>query len=738
MPPTRTDLFSDDSAVCSVCTRYLDITGKSTLGTELLEELKILISFSNITITMSRALLRGAACQKCRHEVLRSFVSVSGIPMPRSSPLSSRSTSNARAFSAVTLLRSDRPPTSNQLDIHLSEREEPSAHSKTNTPASSQHVPWYLQEEAPIIKERPLTEAHLPQIPEDSPEMLSTLLEYTYKDLGLDGLKLFDLRGLEIPAALGANVIMIIGTARSVKHLNVSADRLCRWLRSQYKLSPYADGLLGRNELKIKLRRKAKRARAASAAGAMVDEKDDGITTGWICVNAGMVDKGATTTQLSDVGIEGFGNLDLGTSVVVQIFTEEKRADVDLDGLWEATLAREGRKNIRESTGDISKTGAAPPRSMSDGFGSIPGQRRGFHTVRRLALSAMNSTESGLEGGFPGMGTSSSTLPVGAAAVASQLTPTSLLQILAELPADSARNELGSGPNDRQSTLFLRLFYTNHAARFSAQEKATFRLKLFSIAVSRQHPAYTKEALFSTFSDFLRDGYDLPDDLGFDVVSALLTPRTAGIITEQSETHSPDTGMELALLVLDRLSLRGVPILNMKIFNILYQAVCAPNPALSTEESSSSSSVVQQTESRKQILSRLSKILAAANVPFDAVDARQLMVTLFQCGDYDGFWRLWRQFPLKGANRTQEDYVQLFKLHAELGEEVRARECLSTGVALMNRESPAIVLQGPIVTAIMHCILVADPTLQNRDEGASPSFYMPLWTECQEALAREN
>ncbi|CAI7647598.1 unnamed protein product [Penicillium palitans] len=677
---------------------------------------------------MSRALLRGAACQTCRHEVLRSFVSVSGIPMPRSSPLSSRSISNARAFSAVTLLRSDRPPTSNQLDIHLSEPEEPSAPSEANTPASSQHVPWYLQEEAPVIKERPLTEAHLPQIPDDSPEMLSTLLEYTYKDLGLDGLKLFDLRGLEIPAALGANVIMIIGTARSVKHLNVSADRLCRWLRSQYKLSPYADGLLGRNELKIKLRRKAKRARAASAAGAMVDEKDDGITTGWICVNAGMVDKGATTTQLSDVGIEGFGNLDLGTSVVVQIFTEEKRADVDLDGLWEATLAREGRKNIRESTGDISKTGAAPPRSMSDGFGSIPGQRRGFHTVRRLALSAMNSTESGLEAGFPDMGTSSSTLPGGAAAVASQLTPTSLLQILAELPADSARNELGSGPNDRQSTLFLRLFYTNHAARFSAQEKATFRLQLFSIAVSRQHPAYTKEALFSTFSDFLRDGYDLPDDLGSDVVSALLTPRTAGVITEQSETHSQDTGMELALLVLDRLSLR----------------VCAPNPAPSSpnelhpEESSSSSSVVQQTESRKQILSRLSKILAAANVPFDAVDARQLMVTLFQCGDYDGFWRLWRQLPLKGANRTQEDYVQLFKLHAELGEEVRARECLSTGVALMNRESPAIVLQGPIVTAIMHCILVADPTLQNRDEGVSPSFYMPLWTECQEALAREN
>ena len=654
--------------------------------------------------------------------------------MPRYYPLSS----NPRAFSALTLRRSDRPPTPQQLDIHLSEPEESRVESEPSESAGSQNVPWYLQEEAPPARDRLLTEAHLPQIPEDSPEMLPTLLEYTYKDLGLDDLKIFDLRGLEIPAALGASVIMIIGTARSVKHLNVSADRLCRWLRSQYKLSPYADGLLGRNELKIKLRRKAKRARAASAAGAMIDEKDDGITTGWICVNAGVVDEGASATQLSDVGIEGFGSLDLGTSVVVQIFTDEKRADVDLDGLWETTLAREGRKNTRESA---SKT-ASPPRSMSDGFGSTPGQRRGFHTMRRLAQPAMSSVESGLESGFVAMGASASA-PGGAAAVASQLTPTSLLQILSELPAESARSELGSGPDDRLSTLFLRLFYNNHAARFSAEEKASFRLKLFSIAVSRQHPAYSKDALFGAFSDFLRDGYDLPDDLGFDVVSALLTPKPVETVIGESASKSPNTDMELALSVLDRLSLRGVPILNMRMFNILYQAVggsdtASPSPGEPRPKGAAQNpSIVQQTESQKQTLSRLSKILSAANVSFVAEDARQLMVTLFRYGNYDGFWRLWRQFPLKGVNRTQDDYVKLFQLHAELGEERRARECLSTGVSLMDQESPAIVLQGPIVTAIMHCILVADPNLQNRDEAAPPSFYLPLWTKCQDSLAKE-
>ncbi|CAG8129146.1 unnamed protein product [Penicillium olsonii] len=680
---------------------------------------------------MSRILLRRATCQYGRNELLRSTFSASSASMPRPSPVS-----YPRAFSASTLQRSDRPPTSQQLDNHLSEAEDLKLDSEPTGSTSTQNVPWYLQEEAPPVRDRPLTEAQLPEIPKDSPEMLSTLLEYTYKDLGLDSLKLFDLRGMEIPAALGANVIMIIGTARSTKHLNVSADRLCRWLRSQYKLSPYADGLLGRNELKIKLRRRAKRARAASAAGAMIDEKDDGITTGWICVNAGVVDEGASTTQLSDVGIEGFGNLDLGTSVVVQIFTEEKRADVDLDGLWEATLSREGRKKSRES-GDASRN-TAPPRSMSDGFGSTPGQRRGLHTMRRLAHPGMSS----LEPGLAGMGGAPSSQG-GAAAAASQLTPTSLLQILSELPAESARTELGTGPNDRLSTVFLRLFYNNHATRYSAQEKATFRLKLLSMAVSRQHSAYSKDSLFSAFSDFLRDGYDLPDDLGFDVISALLTPQPGETVPEDSAFRISNSSLELALSALDRLSLRGVPILNMRVFNMLYEVIgtsspLSPNPSESLPDGNAQkSSKARSAEQQKEIHSRLSKLLSAAKLPFVAEDARQLMVTLFRLGDFDGFWRLWRQFPLKGASRTQDDYVNLFQLHAELGEERRARECISTGVSSMNQESPPIELEGPIVTAIMHCVLVADPNLQGRDEEAPPSFYLPLWTKCQEALGRE-
>ncbi|CEJ58184.1 hypothetical protein PMG11_06850 [Penicillium brasilianum] len=691
---------------------------------------------------MSRALLRGAACQSCRHEILRSFLAVSGVPIPRFTA-ALRPSFNFRAFSAVGSLRSDRPPISNPPDINLSPLEEKNVEDsdieiKPNVQSTSR-VPWYLQEESKTTEERPMTGDHIPSIPENAPEILPVLLEYTYKDLGLDQLKLFDLRGLEVPAALGANVIMIVGTARSVKHLNVSADRLCRWLRSKYKLSPYADGLIGRNELKIKLRRKAKRARAASHAGRMIDEKDDGITTGWICVNAGVVDKDAARTDLTDVGLEGFGQLELGTNVVVQIFTEEKRADLDLDGLWQKTLERAERDRLREvpesePVVDYSTTSHA----SFGGIGNPNGQRRSMHTVRRTVEPGTESDKSGLLAALaakstmaeaPGLGTNTD----------------SLLRMLTSLPHENARAELGAGPDDYNSTVFLQLLYASLTEDMSTRDIAVLRMKLYSIAVSRQHPGYTKDALFKAFTDLLRDGYELDDNLAFDTVAALLAPRSVFDHNKKPTAYLPQEDIELALKVLDRLSLRGVPIFNFKVFNMLYRVVDTPmNPpasssrreVLDSEQPTLTTSGKEWTKSQRLMLNRLSKILSAAEVAFDEEEARQLMVTQFRCEDYDGFWRIWRQIPLKGTGRTQDDYRNLFQLHADLGEEGRARDCLSMWVPMMERESPAIELKGPIVTSVMHCLLVADPDIQNRVEDGSPSFFLGLWRRCQEALTR--
>jgi len=142
---------------------------------------------------------------------------------------------------------------------------------------------------------------------------------------------------------------MILGTARSEKHLHVSADRLCRWLRSTHGLRPYADGLLGRNELKLKIRRKAKRTKLLSAVGTKSTDDaadlDDGIRTGWVCVNIDKVEGGELPAQKEErereiQGFVGFGGRTPGSRIVVQMMTDEKRGQIDLEALWGGILRR--------------------------------------------------------------------------------------------------------------------------------------------------------------------------------------------------------------------------------------------------------------------------------------------------------------------------------------------------------------------------------------------------------------
>ena len=270
----------------------------------------------------------------------------------------------------------DQPSNPPQAPIGDTEGEVQAESSVDITTSPSAPLPWYLKVDTPRppAPSHPLAQRQLiPELPLNPPTILSPILQYLSIDSGLDNLSLIDLRDLDPPPALGANLLMIIGTARSVKHLNVSADRFCRWLRSNYKLRPYADGLLGRNELKLKLRRRARRLKLAQSVGNTLEaSKDDGITTGWICVNLGSVEgagndahvtedmDGAQAAQDSesvgdsiesaDDGYIGFGSRSTAPRIVVQMFTEEKRAEMDLEGLWEFRATRRAAKNQKRGT----------------------------------------------------------------------------------------------------------------------------------------------------------------------------------------------------------------------------------------------------------------------------------------------------------------------------------------------------------------------------------------------------
>lgn len=279
----------------------------------------------------------------------------------------------------------------------------------------SESVPWYLQVQDPVKRpENPLAaRQRIPDLPDHPPDLLQPLLNHVSVELGMDDLCLLDLRSLDPPPALGANLMMIVGTARSEKHLHVSADRLCRWLRTEYKLRPYADGLLGRNELKLTMRRKAKRSRLLSSVGAKPTgetEIDDGIRTGWVCVNIGRVEGGELPEQVEKVqraeGIVGFGARTDGCSIVVQMLTEEKREELDLEKLWRDMLSRAKREKARDEEAELAvsseqsgpvlepeqnASAAAAMHQADQPPSTIAQQARAFHTARQASAKILHA-----------------------------------------------------------------------------------------------------------------------------------------------------------------------------------------------------------------------------------------------------------------------------------------------------------------------------------------------------------
>ncbi|KAF2156457.1 hypothetical protein K461DRAFT_96317 [Myriangium duriaei CBS 260.36] len=222
-----------------------------------------------------------------------------------------------------TAANNSSPSTSSTTEDRLSSPS-PASEDHLSSPSASAdaNLPWYLRTPSPVAPPHPPPRQSLPSLPPSPPPLLSPLLTHLSTDLGIDDLSLLDLRSLDRPAALGANLLMLLGTARSDKHLHVAADRLCRWLRSAHGLKPFADGLLGRNELKLARRRRAKRANLLKGVGGGStggEGLEDGLRTGWVCVNLGREE---------------------GCRVVVQMMTDEKRGQLDLESLWMGLVKR--------------------------------------------------------------------------------------------------------------------------------------------------------------------------------------------------------------------------------------------------------------------------------------------------------------------------------------------------------------------------------------------------------------
>ena len=312
---------------------------------------------ASIKMITRKALYLQDQCLSCSTSTLQAFMSCTGFlfrapPRYTARPLPKQQLSLKRTFINNGALRLEASTQASQTKSD--EDKEPDRDSllpNDEEITTASPIPWYLQVQPPQQTHSPLLDRQrLPDLPSDPPPLLQPMLEHISIELGLDDLTLLDLRPLDPPPALGANLLMILGTARSEKHLHVSASRFCRWLRTTHKMKPYADGLLGRGEFKLKMRRKARRSRIMGRVGSTEQANvDDGLRTGWVCVNVGTVEDGSTAPVESSAieGYVGFGSQRYGAKIVVQMLTEEKREELDLERLWSQALLRQERRKTR-------------------------------------------------------------------------------------------------------------------------------------------------------------------------------------------------------------------------------------------------------------------------------------------------------------------------------------------------------------------------------------------------------
>lgn len=510
-------------------------------------------------------------------------------------------------------------------------------------------IPWYLQIQEQNSQQRPESNAfverqRIPDLPDNAPPILESLLKHISIDLGLDYLSLIDLRHLDPPPALGGNLIMILGTARSEKHLNVSADRLCRWLRSNYNLTPFADGLLGRNEMKLKQRRKVRRFRMLSAVGANESSnRDDGMSTGWVCVNVGIVEDGTNTTQNGDSAEKqtfvGFGRQKEGAKLVVQMMTEAKREEVDLEGLWQGIVVRAARKQsynrdaqeeallepenespsanvLQEERFSTATRKSINDRTLSNGAfvanaaRPYPSQHvRSFYTAceRRNAddlshsardaevfdesdleprlLSRSNGpyqpleliyTETRGERHAPHVDDPTES----GSAFVKAFTLRTQLNYLRNLSRAAALEALGEGQQDFSTTSFLSSFYQNIPA-FAESAHWDCIIELQCQGLNLEHPKYSKLHLMNKFAEMAASGVEMSERTFLTVFETiLLAPHRTDETTKKpgfmDAIHALRRSLGWAFKVLEMMEVHGHDVQTETVFTILHRAFINP------------------------------------------------------------------------------------------------------------------------------------------------------------------
>ena len=527
-------------------------------------------------------------------------------------------------------------------------------------------------------------------------------------------------------------------------------------------MRPYADGLLGRNELKLKLRRKAKRTKLLSAVGAKdtgEGDVEEGIRTGWVCVNVGRVEGGELVkemeTEEAQKGFVGFGKLSGGSSIVVQLMTEEKRGEIDLEKLWTETLNRDlkaKRKLEEDDDSNVDVLGSS--NSSNQVAGSVPessnaqiqqqtptassyfplggasnptaGQQiRAYTTSTRhnmattvetatarspdLHLMPPISYTTAVETSDPSISKLTNLLSDLKSATPSRafdmLGEDALMKAVEEfsLAEDRPVESAGTGSVD-----FLISFYSAMPT-FPGPEHWHMHLELLSHARDLGHKdAHTN--IFTAQLDNMQIAGLIPEERTFQlVIRALLAPLGKKVAAYDGVAIWPSYYKVVEVFkVMEDMESYGYDPVSPDILTLIY-STCVGSPPV---------------EGRTLQLAEL----------VDGLGAARLRHRL-QVKDWTSFWRTWRSYPQRFLPRSAAMYTVFFNAIGDgrMGSVLQMREVLATALLEMEREEPKVVLEDSpaLAASVVKAVRFVDP---RRKEGEGSQEWTMWWERAMRVL----
>ncbi|KAI1423316.1 hypothetical protein F5Y12DRAFT_551806 [Xylaria sp. FL1777] len=663
-----------------------------------------------------RPALSAAGCSQCRFLVLNLFTSglLRSVPVARPS----FSSAHARIVSAPPIRRfSSLPETNNPVadtehgqNLRVVEQEpENSEGEDAAIESKPTNVPWYLQVEPPT-QIAAMEPPPLPEIPTDSPPLVHSLLEYASEEMGLDALSLLDLRKLDPPPALGPNLFMLFGTARSERHLTVSAGRLVRWLRAKHRVYADADGLLGPNERKIKLRRKARRAKLLGTTGN--DDADDGIRTGWICVNLGTINRsGAESAVFGEDGrASGFGVSYVGSTIVFQIMTEGRRAEMGLETLWTQALARclsplsksdSTHDNGNSTSGATSESNLHPVEKAIMGNlhrpSSFSGGRQGQPSRGSLSNQArFHSTQQQL--GPPAIETD----PL------STSSPTELAHVLTYDAHQKQRLlELLRAQLEEMDAAAVRIALDDQSY---GSNPTSFR-ELMNLAMETLPPTRTWEYRLAVQYKASVSG----------LLSAITSLDNVRLLVEELRIYAikatrPQYLQLLTCIFCVREKQPAALELGLDVINTMHQRkelIMTSDMIVSIIEGATISNISWARE----LTARLEKLLFRSDSPYMDIDfmgmdeklLMRLMTAYARQRNWDGVWNAWGVPARHLRPRSADLYIHVFHLALASGSVELCTRALRRCIPEAASEDPPVLANLDLRRAALRCIRIADP-----------------------------